>query len=349
AVMRGRRASRFADDDRMLDAARIAHAGDAVHDIARVLVHRVVHRRLEIRVAAVVVDAEPAADIDVLQARAHELELRVHVRELVDRVFDAANVLQLASRVTVNELEAIEHAVRFQRLDELQDLAHEQAELRLLARGAAPAAGAFARELHAYADARADLILLRVTQHERELLEVLDHRDDRAAELRREDDRLDIAVVLESVADDHAVGRAFRHRHHREQLGLRSGLKTEAVFLTVAVHLFHDEALLIHFDGEDGAIAILVVVFLYRAGERFVQTAEAMPQDVGEAHDDRCRQIARVQTLDDFEQIDLRVRLCIGTHDDVPSLIDAEVPLAPFGHLVEIERIFDAPLSVQCV
>ena len=66
AVVRGDRAARFADDHRVLDVARVADARDAVHDVARVFVERVVHRGFVVGAAAVVVDAEAAADVDVL-------------------------------------------------------------------------------------------------------------------------------------------------------------------------------------------------------------------------------------------------------------------------------------------
>jgi hypothetical protein len=57
----------------------------------------------------------------------------------------------------------------------------------------APAARAFARELDAHADARAHAVASRVLEDEFEFGEVLDHRDDGAAELGGEDHGLDVA------------------------------------------------------------------------------------------------------------------------------------------------------------
>ncbi len=343
AVVRDRCASRLADDHRVLDLARVAHAGDAVHDVAGVLVDRVVHRRFEVRAAAVVVDAEPAADVDVLHAGAHQLELGVHVRQLVDRILDAADVLQLAARMAVHELQAIEHLVLAQRIDQLEDLADEQPELGFLAGGVAPAPGAFARQLDAHADARAHLVLVRVPQHQPQLVEVLDHRDDRAAELGREDHGFDVAVVLEAVADDHALRRILGHGHDREQLGLRAGFQAEAEFLAVAVHLFDDEALLVHFDRVHRDVAVLVIVLGDGLRERLVQTRQAVMQDVREAHHDRRGEIARLQSLDHFEQVDLAFGRAIGPHHDVPGQVDAEVRLAPRSDLVQVERVLGVP------
>ncbi len=343
AVVRGSRAPGLADDHRVLDLAGVAHAGDAVHDVARVLVDRVVHRRFEVRAAAVVVDAEPAADVDVLHAGAHQLELGVDVRQLVDRILDAADVLQLAAGMAVNQLQAVEHLVLAQRVDQLEDLADEQPELRFLAGRVAPAPGAFARQLDAHADARAHLVLVRVAQHQLELVEILDDRNDGAAELGREDHGLDIAVVLEAVADDHAIRRAFGHRHDRQQLGLGAGLQAEVVFGAVAVHLFDHEPLLVHLDREHRAVAVLVVVLGDGLRERLVQTRQAVMQDVGEAHDDRRGEIARLESFDDFEQIDVALGRAVGPHYDVPGLVDAEVRFAPRSDLVQVERVLAVP------
>ena len=95
-----------------------------------------------------------------LQAGAQQLELRVHVRELVDRVLHAADVLQLAARMAVHELQAVEHVLFAQDLHQLEDLGDEQAELRLVAGRIAPLARAFAREFHAHADARPHVVFL---------------------------------------------------------------------------------------------------------------------------------------------------------------------------------------------
>ena len=133
AVVRGDGAAGFADDHRMRDAAGLADAADAVHDIVRVFLDAVVHRGGIVAGRAVVVDAETTADVDVLEAGTEKFELRVDMRELVDGVLDALDVLQLAARVAVHELQAVEHAVTAQFRDRFQDLGDEEAELRLLA------------------------------------------------------------------------------------------------------------------------------------------------------------------------------------------------------------------------
>ena len=239
-------------------------------------------------------------------------ELRVDLRQLVDRVLDAADVVQLRARVAVHQLQAVEHAVRAQHLDELEDLGREQAELRAVARRFAPAAGALGGELHAHADLRPHLVLLGVAQDVAELGEVLDHRDDRAAELGREDHGLDVAVVLEAVADDQPLRRVAGHRHHREQLGLAAALEPEAEVRAAAVDLLDDEALLVDLDREDGGVAVLVVVLGDGRGEGVVQRAQPVAQDVGEAQHHRRGQVARLEFAHDLVEVDLALAVAAG-------------------------------------
>ena len=179
--MGGDRAAGLADDHRVREAAGIADARDAIDDVVRVFAERIVRRGLEIGPRPVVVDAEAAADVDVLEARAEPREFGVDLGELVDRVLDAADVVELRAGVAVHELQAVEHAVGAEHLDELEDLGREQPELRTVARGFAPAARALGRELDAHADLRPHLVFLRVPQDVAELGEILDHGDDRAA------------------------------------------------------------------------------------------------------------------------------------------------------------------------
>ena len=207
--------------------------------------------------------------------------------------------------MAVHELQAVEHVARLEHVEQLEDLGDEQPELGLLAGRVAPAARALAEELHAHADARPHAVGVGVLEDQAELVEVLDDRDDGAAELGRERHGLDVAVVLEAVADDQPVGRVLGHRHDGEQLGLGADLQAEAELLAVAVDLLDHQALLVHLDREHRGVAVLVVVLGDRLREGGVQVLQPVREDVGEAHHDRRRQIAGLEALDDLEQIDL--------------------------------------------
>ncbi len=98
------------------------------------------------------------------------------MRELVDGIFHSADVLQLAAGMAVHELQAVEHVLLLEDVEQLHDLGDEQAELGFVAGRAGPATRALAEQLHAHAHARAHAVRFRVLENERELFEVLHHR-----------------------------------------------------------------------------------------------------------------------------------------------------------------------------
>ena len=245
----------------------------------------------------------------------------------------------------MDELQAVLQAVLFQCADDLEDLGDEQAELGFLARGLAPPSRAFAGELDAHAEARSHLVLARMAQDQLELAEVLDHGDDGAAQLRGEDDGLDVAVVLEAVADDHALRLGTGHRHHCEQLRLRADLESETELASVAVDLLDDEALLVDLDREDGRVVAAVVVLRDRRCERIVQPLQPVPQDVRETDDHGRGQVAGLEAVHDLEQVDLVIGGLIRTYHDVTVGIDSEVAAPPGLDSVEVEGILDLPAA----
>jgi hypothetical protein len=65
-------------------------------------------------------------------------------------------------------------------------------------------------------------------------------------------------------------------------------------------------------------------------------------QDVGEAHHDRRGEIARLQSFDDFEQIDVALRRAVGPHHDVPASL---IPKYGLPHAVTWYRSSESSMS----
>ena len=165
-------------------------------------------------------------------------------------------------------------------------------------------------ELDAHADVRAHADLLGVLEHQLELGVLLDDRDDLAAHLLRQHRHLDEFEILEAVADDRRV--VGRHRRHGEQLRLAAGLETEAVLRAEVQHFLDDLALLVHLDRVDAAVLALVLVLVDRALESAVDLAEPVLEDVGEADQDRHREAAQLQAIDQPLQSTLRPGSLVG-------------------------------------
>jgi hypothetical protein len=94
----------------MFHAGIVAHGLDVIDDVVGVLLERVIDARLEIGLGAVIIDAETAAYVEVVQSRARLDELDIDTRRLVQRPLDDADVRDLAAKVEMEELEAILHA-----------------------------------------------------------------------------------------------------------------------------------------------------------------------------------------------------------------------------------------------
>ena len=343
ALLRDHRATRFGHDRRMRDTFFVADRHDLVDDVGRVFLQRVVRRELEVRLAAVVINTEATTNVEIAHACAHLREFRVDAREFVHASRDLTNVVNLRTHVAVQELEAILHAARTQVFEHVDHFSEREAELRLHARRVTPAPSARRREIHAHADLRTDLILLGVLHDEAKFCEVLDDRNDRATELRRKRDELDVAVFLEAVANDEALGRIAREAHDREQFRLRADLKTEPVLRTAFADVVHHATLLVHLDRVDGVVLTLVAVLLDRHIKRVVEIAQTTMQEIGEVQEDGRSQTALAKTLHDVEKVDLAAGRARWAHKYLTRLRDFEEALAPTTQVVKISRIIDRP------
>ena len=325
----------------MLHARVVAHRLDVVDDVVRVLLERVVHARLEVRLRPVVVDAQAAADVDVLEAGAFLDELRVDPRRFVQGALDDADVRDLAAEVEVQELEAVLHAVGLQLLEPLPDLRDGQAELRPVAARGLPAAAAAGRELDAHADVRPDADLAGVLEDQPELGVLLDDRDDPPAHLVGEHRHLDELGVLEAVADDRRL--VGRHGDHGQQLRLGAGLEAEVVGTPEVEHLFDDLPLLVDLDRIDAEVAPFVLVLRDGRLERAVNVGEPLPEDVAEPDEDRQPDAPELQVIDELLQVDRTLGILGRVHADVAVRADGEVAFPPAIDLVELRRVRHRP------
>src|SRR5213075_19009 len=88
----------FGNNRRMGSASLVADFLDVEDDIVGVFLKAVVDGGFEVGFRAIVIDAQPAADVDVLQASAEALKLGVNAGQLDDGVFDVVNVVDLRAQ-----------------------------------------------------------------------------------------------------------------------------------------------------------------------------------------------------------------------------------------------------------
>ena len=94
-----------------------------MHHVGGVFLQRVIDARFEIRLRAVVIDAQAAADIEILQPRPALHQVGIGPAGFGHRRLHVADVRDLAAEVKMQQLEAIEHVAALQLLDRVQNFA----------------------------------------------------------------------------------------------------------------------------------------------------------------------------------------------------------------------------------
>ncbi len=157
-------ASALRNDGRMRNAGIVTHGLDVVDDVVRVLLERVVGARFEVGLRPVVVHAQTAADVEILEAGAGAGQLGVDAGGFVERVLHDPDVGDLAPQVEVQELEAVLHPVLLQFIETAQHFSDGEAELRAVASRRLPAPAATRGQLDPHPNPRPDADLRGVFQ-----------------------------------------------------------------------------------------------------------------------------------------------------------------------------------------
>src|SRR6266699_1014549 len=217
----------------------VADVGDVIHDVVSVLLEGVVGGADESRAAAVVIHAQPAADVQKFDLEPHLEQLGVKSRRFLDGFFDDQNVGHLRADVEMQQFETVPQILGPEQFHGGQDLSGAQAELGIFSAALGPAARAFAQEPRANADHRFDPQLFREVDNLAKFLEFLHHHDDFFAQLGAQQRDANEAGIFVAVANDQAAQLALQ-RQAREQFGLAADLQSEVERLAGIQDFFDD-------------------------------------------------------------------------------------------------------------
>jgi hypothetical protein len=320
------------DDGGMRHFDFVAHVLHVVNDVVGVLLQGVVDAGFEIGLRAVVIDAQPAAHVQVLQPGAGARQIYVHADGFVHRALDLADIGDLAAQVEVQQVEAVAHAEFFQFLQRAHRLGGRKSELRAVSARGFPAPRPAAGQLDAQADGRPHAHALAIFQDQVQFGVFFHYRDNLAAQFLGEHGHLDVFIVLEAVADDRGV--VVGQRHHGHQFRFGTGFQAEAERLAEFEHLFHHLALLVDLDGVDAAVTALVLVLVDGGFEGAVDLSQAVLQNIGEADQDRQVDAAQDQRVHQLFEVNRARGFLLGVHQDVPVLAHRKVALAPARDVV---------------
>ena len=242
----------------------------------------------------------------------------------------------------MQQAERIGHAGGAQLLPQVEHLSRRQPELGLVAAAVLPLARAQRRQPHAHADAGFDAQRARFGDHQRQFRRLLDHDEGFEPELATDQRQADVLAVLVAVADDQPA-RA-RQRQHRHQFGFAAGLQAEAV-AGMRCQRPGDAAVLVDLDRIHRGVAAAVIPVGLRLRERGLQLAQAIAEDVREAHQQRQARAGGARGIDDVGQCDRRAAFPARTHRDAAGRIDIEIALRPMWDRIGLAGKIERPGS----
>ncbi len=339
-VVRGHRAAAFGDDARRGQAMLPAGVGQRLHDVAGVLVQAVVDRAVAARTGAFVVDAQAAADVDMGDARAQLGQLDEVAGRLAHAVGDVADVGDLRAHVEMQQAQAILQAGVAQVFPQIQHLARRQAELGLVTTAVLPFARAQRGQAHAHAQARLDAQLARLLDDQRQLGGLFHHDEGLQAQLAADQGQPDVLAILVAVADDEAAGA--RQRQHRHQLGLAARFQAEALAGVRGQGAGH-AAMLVDLDRVHRGVAATVIPVGLRLGEGGLQLAQAVAQDVREAHQQRQFGTVGAGGIHHLRQRDDRSAVALGRDHHAAGGVHVEIPFRPVRDGIGLAGLVGGP------
>ena len=170
-----------------------------VDNVVGVLLQGVVDAGLEVGLGAVVIDAQTAAHIQILQAGPGAGQIDIHAHGFVHGPFDLADVGNLAAQVKVQQVQTVGHAERLQLLERAHGFGSGEPELGPVASRRLPAARPAAGQLDAKSNGRAHAHALAVLQDQLQLRILFHHRDDLPAHFLGQHGHFNVFVVFEAM------------------------------------------------------------------------------------------------------------------------------------------------------
>ena len=112
-MIRRNSASALSNDRRVRNIRFIANVLNVVNNVARVLLQRVIHAGFEVRLRAIIINAQAAANVQHLQTRPNLFQINIDPGTFNHGRFNLADVRNLASQVEMQQLQRVFHAAAF--------------------------------------------------------------------------------------------------------------------------------------------------------------------------------------------------------------------------------------------
>ena len=341
AVVGDEGSAALGEDRRMRHAGVVADALHVEDDVVGVFLERVVGARFEVGLRPVVVDPQPAADIEILQARAMADQVHVDPAGFIQRRLDVADVRDLASHVEMQQPEAIGHRTRLEQRHGTEQFADGQAEFRTVAARRLPASRTAGGKLDPHADHRPDADLLGDPEDQLQFGESLDDQENPPPDLVGQQRRLDESLVLEAVADDRHV--VLSHRDYGQQLGLAARFQPVLLRPAEPQDFFHDLALLVDLDRIQAAVLPAIIMLSDRLRKRVADGHQPVLENVGETQQHGRLDSPGDEPIDKQLQVDGAVGRPGRMNRDVARRVHRKIAISPAGDVIGLRRFGDRP------
>jgi len=279
AMMSNDSSAAFADDIGVGDVFALADIREVIDDVVGIFLEGIIGGAFEVGAAAIVVDSESAADIEVMEGEPHFVKFGVEAGGFLDGFFDGEDIGDLGADMEMEELECLGEVFRLEEFGCGDEFGGAESELGVFTSTFGPFPGAFAEEADTDANDGGDGEVLGDSDDLSKLFELFDDHNDGFAEFDAEQRHFDEAGVLVAVADDEAAGFTLLGEGG-EEFGFAADFEAEVEGLPGVEDFFDDFAELVDFDGEDAAVMALVIEFGDGVLEGFVDGSDPVAEDV---------------------------------------------------------------------
>jgi len=202
-MMRRQRASTLGDDIGMRDIVAVGDIGKGIHAVVDILLDGIVDRTFRVAgTCAVIVYAQSATTVDILDVVAHLSEIAIVLCGLGESILYAADLRDLAADMEMDESDTVVQADIIELLQRLEQLHGREAELRCVATTLSPFSGPGRGQFDADADVWLHFQSFGRACNDIDFIEFFHHDENVLAQFLCEHGQLDVALILVSIAND---------------------------------------------------------------------------------------------------------------------------------------------------
>ena len=336
-------AAGFGDDVRMRDVFGRQRFGDRFDHVHAIFVERVIAAGGIIGVGAVVIDREPAAEVEEPHGSTFLDQSGIDPAGFEHAGTDVADVRDLRADMVMEQTQTVEHFGFLELVHDAHEFGGIEAEHAAVAARFGPLSAGPGGKFHADADHRLDAEFPAPFDDDRHFAGHFHDEDALDAQLGGIKREIDEFLILVTVADE----TGFMVGHGADggnEFGFAAGFETMMEFASETGDLLHDLLLLIDLDRINTAVLSLKTGLFDRFRKGRMQQTDLSVEDIAQTEQHRHVHAAFLDALDDLHQTDCGSVLAESGNGQLAFGIDIEITCAPVADAVKIRGIPRSPV-----